>query len=289
MGGLLRRMPITGSLVLGGSLAICALPPLNGFVSEWFIYLGLLEMGQASGGAIAMLAMLLVVLLALVGGLVLITFSRLVGIALLGEPRCAATAAAHEASWLMLVPMALLMAGCLLLGLYPALALRGVAGVVALLLPGSHLNAAVGQGEPLAYLSWLVALLLAGIGGLVLLRWLRAKAVRRLPTWGCGFSLPTARMAYTAGGYAELAQRSLLCACLQPTLANVPPTGLFPRTGRLDMASHDPIFSRFFRPMFQRLADRALTCRGLQAGQLHIYVLYIFIATALLLGLVLLP
>ncbi len=289
MGGLLRRMPITGSLVIAGSLAICALPPLNGFVSEWFIYLGLLKMGQVSSGSIALLAMLLVVFLALVGGLVLITFSRLVGIALLGEPRCPEAASAHEAHWTMLTPMAVLMACCLLFGLYPALVLRTVSRVVDLLLPGSHLAAAVGQGEPLSSMGRLATLLLVCITTLVMLRWQRAAKVRRMPTWGCGFPLVNTRMAYTAGGYAELAQRSLLCVCLQPKVAIAPPVGLFPQASRLTMAAHDLMFSRFFQPLFRHVADRAITCRGLQAGLLHIYILYIFIATALLLGLVLLP
>lgn len=289
MGGLLRRMPITGSLVIAGSLAICALPPLNGFVSEWFIYLGLLKMGQVSSGSIALLAMLLVVFLALVGGLVLITFSRLVGIALLGEARCPEAASAHEAHWTMLTPMAVLMVCCLLFGLYPALVLRTVSRVVDLLLPGSHLALAVGQGEPLASLGRLAALLLVCIGGLVMLRWQRAAEERRLPTWGCGFTLVNTRMAYTAGGYAELAQHSLLCVCLQPKVAIAPPVGLFPQAGRLTMAAHDLMFSRFFQPLFRHVADQAITCRALQAGLLHIYILYIFIATALLLGLVLLP
>jgi hydrogenase-4 component B len=288
MGGLLRRMPVTGTLVIFGCVAISALPPLNGFVSEWLIYMGMLEMGQASTGAIAILFLSLIVFLALVGGMVLITFSRLAGMALLGEPRRETTAAARESGWPMLAAMGLLMVSCLLIGLYPALALRQVTGVAEFLL-GQNVATAFAGGEQLASLGWISRVLFIVIVGLVLFRWRLARGVRRMPTWGCGFMLPNSRMAYTAGGYTELIQKSVFSSWMQPKFSNFLPKGLFPRDTRLTLESHDPVFLRIFQPLFTLIAEKANACRALQAGQLHIYFLYIFTATTLLLGLVLWP
>ena len=288
MGGLLRRMPITSALIMAGCMAITALPPFNGFISEWFIYMGMLKMGQASSGAIAMMSMLLVVFLALVGGMVLVTFSRLAGMALAGEPRRETTAAAHESRWPMLLPMGVLMTCCLAIGIFPATALRGVSGVVDMLVP-QNTGAPLVQGIEMEYLGRIAALLLLVVGGLVLFRWQRAGSVRRMPTWGCGYTLPNTRMAYTAGSFAELAQNSLLCSWLRPKFSILLPKGLFPQKAELAMEAKDPVFVRIFQPIFQQIAEKAYICHGLQTGQLHIYILYIFIATALLLGFVSLP
>ncbi len=288
MGGLMRRMPVTGFLIMAGCMAITALPPFNGFISEWFIYMGLLQIGQASSGAIAMVSLLLVVFLALVGGMVLVTFSRLAGIALAGEPRQQKTAVARESSWSMLAAMGVLMVFCLLIGIFPGVALRGVSGVIDMML-GQNASGPLVNGFEIEYIGRIAALLLLTVGGFVLFRWRRGKDVRRMPTWGCGFTLPNNRMAYTAGGYSELAQNSMFFSWLKPKFSTVLAKGLFPRTAELRMESTDPVFRRIFEPVFQQIAEKANMCHRLQTGQLHIYIMYIFIATALLLGLVLFP
>ena len=105
MGGLARRMPLTAPLFLIGSLAICGLPPLNGFVGELFLYIGAITDGI---NAPLPLAALVAPVLALVGGLAVITFVKLYGIIFLGAPRSAAAARSHEASAMMTGPMVLL-------------------------------------------------------------------------------------------------------------------------------------------------------------------------------------
>ena len=87
LGGLMKRMPWTGAAMMVGAVAISALPPLNGFVSEWLMYLSLMKCGLATTGGRGLTALLAVGLLALVGGLAAITFVRLTGIVLLGSPR----------------------------------------------------------------------------------------------------------------------------------------------------------------------------------------------------------
>src|SRR5260370_31942214 len=104
LGGILRRMPRTGSLMLLGSLAIAGLPPLNGLVSEWLLYLALVRTGLASSGAASVLALIAVGVVSLVGALAGLAFVRLIGTALLGQPRSEAASHAHESPILTVFP-----------------------------------------------------------------------------------------------------------------------------------------------------------------------------------------
>ena len=124
MGGLLARLPRTASLLLLGLAALAALPPLNGFSSEWLVYLSLLRSAVGLPGGASILAWAAVATLALVGGVAVIAFARLGGVALLGAPRSPEAAAAHEPGAGLWGPLAALAAVCVGLGLFPDLALR---------------------------------------------------------------------------------------------------------------------------------------------------------------------
>lgn len=283
MGGLLRRMPLTGLLLIGGSLAIGALPPFNGLVSEWLIYLSLANAGQLLGGFVALVPLLLFGLLGLIGALALITFSRLIGICLLGEPRDRAAAAAHEAAPAMLLSMGLLLGGCLAIGLYPQ-------GALTLL---SHTLAAV-AGQPVdslleaavAPLGYGGVILLAGlVPGVVLVIWLRSHRPRTsVPTWGCAYRFPSARMAYTGAGYAELAANHLLPKFMAPQVTGGKVSGLFAVPVQLTQHTPEVVLTRILHPLFVSLARGCQRLRWLQQGQLSIYLLYMFITSALLLA-----
>lgn len=285
MGGLLRRMPLTGSLLLFGAAAISALPPLNGFISEWLLYLSLFKAGRESVAGTAFLFMLLAILLALTGGLVMLVMTRLLGVALQGEPRTQAAAEAHESSMVLIAAMGIPAAFCLLIGIVPQLPLQLINGpLLALLSPTSAAADTTvlppfGQAWSLSMLAALILLV-----ALVARRTLRRRTGGRIATWGCGYLKPSARMAYTAGSYSQLAQDTLFCSCVMPTATSTRSTTLFPPPARFHQERLDPALTRWFLPLFRKLAERAYTYRKLQAGQLSIYVLYIFIATILLLG-----
>jgi formate hydrogenlyase subunit 3/multisubunit Na+/H+ antiporter MnhD subunit len=285
MGGLLRRMPWTGSLLLGGSLAIAALPPFNGLVSEWLLYLGLLKAGLVHGGIGGLVPLLLVGVLGLTGALALVAFTRLAGITLCGEPRSAEASHAHEAGPKMIVPMLLLLLGCLAIGLRPQWAIGLLAAPLALLLPASPEILATSLA-PLAQLgNWAALLLLAlAATSLGLLWFLRLRSRSQATTWGCGFSLPTARMAYTGDGFAELAESHLLPSGLRLTVAGEPVAGLFPRTVSLFRHGLDPVLSRWFLPGFEWVAEHCVRLRWLQQGRLPVYLLYVFVTCAVLMA-----
>jgi len=282
LGGLLRRMPLTGLLWIGGGLAISALPPLNGLVSEWLLYLGLLQAGTAWSGFDALPPLLLVGLLGAVGALALVTFARLIGISLLGEPRDACACAAHEAPPLMLLPMGLLLAGCLAIGLLPQTALGLLQRPLEQLLGPT---AAGGVPVPLADVGlWGLALL----GGLLLVA-LLLRTLRRIrpraavATWGCGYRFPDPHMSYTGEGFSELAFRQVLPKVLRPEVTGGKILGLFPAPGQLQQTSLDPVLTRQWRPLFDWLADRFQRLHRLQQGRLSIYLLYMFATSTLLL------
>jgi len=280
MGGLLARLPRTASLLLVGLAALAALPPLNGFSSEWLVYLGLLRAAVDSPGGASIVAWVAVAALALVGGLAAIAFARLGGIALLGAPRSPEAAAAHEPSaglWGPLVPLA---AGCGILGLFPDAALRAVAPVLAQVTRSPPAAVAARLAPALRSLAVpsrvaFAALLLAAGG--IALAVLRARAARGVDfgeTWGCGFSRPTARMQYTGSAFAQFFLSGLAPRMLQPRGRVVPPKGVLPARANARFEAKDPARTRLFDPIFRALGDRASRLRRYQAQRLNLQLLY---------------
>jgi len=122
LGGLLPRMQWTALFFLGGAVAICGLPPLNGFVSEWLVYLGLLSAAGATDPDVA-LAVLAAPALAMIGALAVACFVKVFGVVFLGTPRSEAAIQAGEVGPTMLLPMVVLLFTCLLIGTLPGLTL----------------------------------------------------------------------------------------------------------------------------------------------------------------------
>jgi hydrogenase-4 component B len=277
LGGLGKRMPITAATFLVGGLAICGLPPLNGFASEFFIYLAGFS-GTRLAKTDLVLSVLAIVALAMIGGLALATFGKALGVIFLGEPRSAA-AKAHEKGGCMLLPMLALAAACLLIGLFPGV-----------LLPLTlKATAALGLGygrvplEPFVELTGGIAraalLLVAAIALLLGVRaWLyRGKPVASAGTWGCGFTRPTARMQYTGASFADAI---LAFFRVVAPLGEEHPAirGRFPdRTyyiSQIQDLAERHLGHLVVRPV-QRLFDRL---RWVQHGDIHMYIGFILIA-----------
>ncbi|MEJ2201574.1 MAG: proton-conducting transporter membrane subunit [Desulfuromonadaceae bacterium] len=202
-GGLLRPMPWTGLCFLGGAVAIWGLPPLNGFVSEWFIYLGLFR-SMESTAPVQQLAVFAAPVLALIGGLALACFVKVFGATFLGSPRTD-LAGAHEAPGSMRHPMTALLICCALIGLFPAAVLPLLERALTAWTGQTVSLRLAAEVAPVGMIGW-VALALVLLSALLLLR-LQQKARQqtpRLPTWGCGYAFPGNRMQYTASSFAEM-------------------------------------------------------------------------------------
>jgi NADH:ubiquinone oxidoreductase subunit 5 (subunit L)/multisubunit Na+/H+ antiporter MnhA subunit len=280
LGGLMKRMPWTGTVMTVGAVAIAALPPLNGFVSKWLMYMSLAKCGLATQGGTSLTALLAVGLLALVGGLAAIALVRLTGIVLLGSPRSEAAGHAHESSPWMLAPMAVLVFLCLTVAVIPQTGAGSIPAVLHQVLGSEASQSFLGlelSEAPLQTLGNMNAWTLIAIGALVVvsLALSRKAAQAKGPTWGCGYVMPTARMQYTGRSFAEMAADHLIPRLLRPRIHQQAPRGVFPSRGDFGSDYPEPIIERIYEPFFWMWADRCSRLRILQQGQLHVYLVYI--------------
>jgi formate hydrogenlyase subunit 3/multisubunit Na+/H+ antiporter MnhD subunit len=276
MGGLLRRMPGTGALIVLGAVAIAGLPPLAGFTGEWLIYRGLLAGGlSSSGGPIHILSMLFATAgLATVGVLATLCFVRIVGIALLGQPRSDAAERAHESSAGLIVPMLALAIGVIAMP-FAAPAVAASLGSMVEQLAHMPLSAGTVSGA-LAPVAWLsAALWLATSVAFVAMRRLTAHA-RADATWGCGYAAGTTRMQYTGSSFAETLLQ-LLPRPLRPRIVVQREAAVLPRPGELRSDRDDPFTRSAYEPLLDRLGRRFAQLRWVQQGVTHLYVLYILV------------
>jgi formate hydrogenlyase subunit 3/multisubunit Na+/H+ antiporter MnhD subunit len=287
LGGLLKRMPWTGVAFLIGAVAISGLPPLNGFVSEFLIYLGALR-GVVSADSTAAVPLLCVIAgLALIGGLAAACFTKAFGMVFLGEPRTEHAAHAHEPGLAMRVPMLLLAASCVVIGCLAPVVGGTVGPVVerASGLPAETVRDVVAAATgPLSFVgaAALGVLLLAALLGGVRHQLLSGRRVEDSCTWDCGYARPSPRMQYTASSFAQ-PLTELFRLLLQSRRHLVPPVGLFPRHASLTTETPDVCAERFYTPVFTAIGRSLSALRWLQHGQVHLYVLYIALTLLVLL------
>ena len=286
LGGLAKRMPWTATTFLVGAAAISGLPPLNGFVSEFLIYLGAFN-GVRQRGAVAVPLLAAITGLALIGGLAAACFTKAFGIVFLGEPRSDHAAQAHESGAAMRWPMALLAAACVLIGLGAPLALRPLAGVLALvsgLTPQTVDEKLAGATGPLRWVITGSAVFVVLVAALAWLRrrLLRGRRVAQSVTWDCGYAQPSARMQYTASSFAQPLM-TLFAPLLHTRRKLTAPEGYFPGSASLTTATPDAARVGLYEPAFSGVGWVLARLRWLQQGRIQLYVLYIALTLLVLL------
>jgi hydrogenase-4 component B len=285
LGGLAKRMPWTSVAFLVGAVAICGLPPLNGFVSEFLIYLGLFRTLGGEGARGVAGAAFAAPALALIGALAVACFVKVYGVAFLGTARSEHAGCAQESPPSMLGPMGVLGAGCLLIGLAPLLVAPALERAIWAWAP------AVEEAGPrlvaLAPLGRLTAtgLLLAGVlvlGGVASRVYLRRPAAEGVPTWGCGYAAPTRRMQYTSSSFAQMLV-GMFGWVLRPRSHRPGRLPLFPREARFESAVPDAVLDELVLPGFRLGGWLFSRFRVFQQGNVQVYLLYIFLALIALL------
>jgi len=273
LGGLWRALPWTAGLFALGCVALCALPPLNGFVSEWLITLGLLQSAAGREGAAAVTVPALIGL-ALSGALVLATFLKAVSVAFLGAARAPRSmAGAREGGWRLRAPMIALGLGCVLIAGAPVAAWELVAPAL------EQWNPPWAGLEPPASLVTLggiqVALALSlAAGALALFARVRSRGARRALTWDCGYAAPSPRMQLSSGSLGATAA-SWFRWLLEPERRCARPRGLFPRHAHFSERVPEPVLERALaRPVALVLAASEWARRR-QHGKLQDYILYL--------------
>ncbi len=281
LGGLSKRMPWTATLFLVGAVAITGLPPLNGFVSELLIYLGLFRAATPGGSISVAIA---APVLAFVGALAVACFVKVGGAVFLGEPRTEEAANAREAPAAMVAPMVVLALICAFIGLCPTLLAPALDRVAAGFAPGMASTL-----PPLASLAPLGVVSFAGLALLgacaLLLRFSAGTmaAAPRAATWGCGHAAPTPRMQYTASSFAD-SLVGLLSGLLRPRVRVPMLAGLHAGPSRFEVHVDDTVLELAARPAFRGWASLLARFRMLQGGQVQSYVFYIAIAAIVLLA-----
>ena len=216
LGGLARRMPWTAGLFLLGAVAISALPPLNGFVSEWLTFQALLGGASRFQGPAGLVIVFSAAMLALTGGLAAACFAKAFGVTFLGRARTPHAEHATEAPPSMIAGMVWLATLCVVLGVAPGYAMRLLDAPTAGLLHGPGASAVVTAQGPLVLstaptpdgtataisMTMIAALLIALAAMAWVLRRGSGIAARSAPTWTCGM-IPTARFDYTATAFAK--------------------------------------------------------------------------------------
>jgi hydrogenase-4 component B len=288
MGGLIKNMPRTALAFLIGAAAIAALPPLNGFASEWLLFQTLLGGAQIPEPAVALTMPIAVALLALTGGLAMACFVKAFGITFLALPRSRAAEQAHESPLSMQAGMGMLAAACVALGLTPFLVVpvlgRALAGIEGFAGQPAVFSLALPLDTPATFGSMSSPLLAAGLLLLLafipLALWLIGadRRTRVGDTWGCGRIAQTPRMQYTATAFAEPLRR-VFAELYRPTrdlsIDFHPESKYFVQSIDYQSEIHPWFEKLLYQPLidfFHRIADRV---RAIQAGWLSLYLTYL--------------
>jgi hydrogenase-4 component B len=296
MGGLIKRMPVTALCFLIGSAAISALPPLNGFASEWIVFQVLLGGFNIPQPEVAVVMPIAVGALALTSGLAAACFVKAFGITFLAMPRTKEAEHAHEAPLTMRVGMVMMALACVALGLGPYAVVPVLGRILTGLgrLPETRLDFTLGlslaapNGFALISPTLMAAglLILLGLVPLVMLLLRVNRKLRVSESWGCGRIGQTPRMEYTATAFAEPLRRiftELYRPTKELTIDFHPESKYFVQS--IEYRSEiTPWFEKYlYEPCLRVVRLIATLVRRLQSGSLHAYLFYVIIALVILL------
>jgi formate hydrogenlyase subunit 3/multisubunit Na+/H+ antiporter MnhD subunit len=278
LGGLVKKMPQTTILFLIASLAICGLPPFNGFISEFILYTSLFS--SIHNALITYLIEFIFTItgLVLIGGLAMMCFTKAFGVVFLGNERHIFNHEVKEVSGFQLLPLYFIATLIVIIGLFPKLFLNLLIQPVQLF-TNLHQLPFVGFGGnfietllSVSNASWIAILLVLGILGIRKLV-MRKQSVTVLPTWNCGYIAPNAKIQYTASSFISTYSQ-LLTSFFLITKKGKPVTGIFPAAAHLETHPYDKLEKWLIDyPItnFKSFLGRFLF---IQNGKLQFYILY---------------
>jgi len=291
MGGLLKEMPRTGYLFLIGSLAICGLPPFNGFISEFFIYSGLFDGLYANQFLVNLFLLFVIFGMVMIGGLALICFTKAFGIVFLGTPRVKSQHPVFKEKRARIFPMYLIALFILAIGLFPIVFSEPLLKIVGLYQP---VAGPIGRLQVqsiftnISVVGWYSLGFMALTGILYVVRYLvtRQRQHAEDTTWGCAYTGETAKMQYTASSFIR-SYRKLVEPLLFVKKEKIEAVGLYPDKVKQYTHPGDKLERWLLdRPIhFLRTVLSRFTF--LQNGNIQAYILYgfIFIAATILIPL----
>jgi len=280
LGGLIRKMPKTAFLFLIGSVAIGGIPPLNGFVSEFLIYSGILN-GISTGGISQVTLMILTfAAMSLIGGISILTFTKTFGTIFLGSPRQDFSHEPHEVSALMLMPQYIILLFMVFIAFFPV-TMVNLAGRI---LESSAFSASrFGISEIQSYLPVMKTVSLVSVafialtGFILLLRWVISKGNEKkyAPTWGCGYVAPNSKMQYTGKSYSKSFGKLLNFVMIEKKgYSEIERNETFPETRKYRSFYIDSIESKIIDPVLFLIRRFINLFQFVQNGRIQAYVIY---------------
>jgi formate hydrogenlyase subunit 3/multisubunit Na+/H+ antiporter MnhD subunit len=293
LGGLINRMPWTQFAMLAGCIAISAIPPLNGFVSEWMTFQAILLRPELPQWGLKLMIPVDGALLALTAALAAACFVRMQGIAFLGRARSTAVHTAREADNWSIAAMLIFVALCLLFGLLPGIAVDGLAPVTGSLLGGrlppqlddQWLSLVPVSASRSSYNGLLVALFVAASTLLVVavVHRFASSAKRRSPAWDCGFPDAGPASQYTAESFSQPIRRVFGSLVFQTReVVDMPAPGDM-RPARIVRFTRDLVWDGLYAPLGMAVAATANWMNVLQFLTIRRYLGFVFVALVLLL------
>ncbi|HEY7245848.1 MAG TPA: hydrogenase 4 subunit B [Xanthobacteraceae bacterium] len=293
LGGLIHRMPQTAFAFLVGCAAISALPPLNGFVSEWLTFQAILVSPQLPSWGLKFLVPAVGALLALSATLAAACFVKAFGVTFLGRARTRCATTAKETDPFSKAAMFLLAALCLAVGILPGPVIDALAGVVQALV-GERMPAQSGVEwlsiVPIvqtrsSYNGLLVFLFMAISGALAAfaIHRLASDKLRRAPAWDCGYPDASPATQYTASSFAQPIRRVFGATVFRAREKVIMPTPGDTRPARLQVALHDPAWEALYVPLAAGISFTAERLNGLQFLTIRQFLSLVFAALVILL------
>ena len=286
LGGLIHRMPATAVFFLAGSVAISALPPFNGFVSEWLTFQAILQSPQIEGWGLRIAVPAVGGMLALTAALAAACFVRAYGVAFLGRARSPEAEGAGEVDPFSLAAMGALALLCLAAGTLPGFVIDALAPVSQLLVGGampvqadrpwlSIVPIAESRSSYNGLLVFLFIALSASLSAFLVHR-LASRRLRRAPAWDCGFPVASPAAQYSAGGFAQPFRRIFGPAVFSAREAVDMPAPGDMRPARLTVSMGDPVWDRLYAPVASGIDAVAGRLNRLQFLTIRRYLSLVF-------------
>ena len=296
MGGLIHRMPWTAALFLVGCISIAALPPFNGFVSEWLTFQAFLLSPALPNQLIRLLIPMGAALLALTSALAAACFVKAFGVTFLGHWRGHHNPHAHEVNWPMRIGMIMAALTCLGLGVLPAIFIDWMDVIAEQFMGTTIATSASGYGwmwlTPLSYeqASYSGSLVFLGILLVVVAAYLflhvRPGAIHRVPIWDCGFEKINPRMQYNATSFSMPIRRIFgYLFSIKESIEPVPQPGhkAFTKKIHYHLSIKDRFWGWLYKPIVEASFWVSRQVGKLQQGRIQAYLIYSFITIIVLL------
>ena len=298
LGGLIKKLPVTALLALGGALAVSAIVPFNGFIGEWLTYQSLFASIVPGQPGVNILSIVSVAALAMAGALAVASLVKLFGISFLGKPRSEYAMNAKEVPCLMNIGTGILVTLCLVVGLFPMIVLKLIDGPI-LSLTGTSLFGLLKGGFLIAYMpltiagnsissfALIIALAAIIVITLLIIRVIGGKYIeRKYVTWDCGFETLNSKMEYSATGFSkpiEIVFKILFRTSRETKVKEV--VAYHPESIEYKTTA-EYIFEKYIYKMFSEkvtmLSQKAKF--RVQTGNIRSYLLYIFFAVVILMA-----